>query len=327
MPFINTCILTSIFPHARALEDAAAEYVRATAAGRAPADERSDRRVSVVIITRSRRDDLIRTLGRLVELPEGPEIIVVDNDSSDRTPGAVRSNFPAVQLVCLNRNLGAAARTIGVRAASAPVVAFADDDSWWAPGSLDRAASHFEHHRALGLICGRIVVEPDASVDPACLKMGTAALGQRDGSPGPRILGHLACGAVVRRSAYLQVGGYSELLGFGGEELLLALDLAAAGWEQCYAADVVAHHQPSPVREAWPERWARYRRNDTLTAWLRLPWPQALAETGGLIADAIREATARRELARFACLLPKACRLRRPVDRELATDFAAARAV
>ena len=122
----------------------------------------------------------------------------------------------------------------------------------------------------------------------------------------------------------MEVGGYSELIHFGGEELLLALDLAAAGWEQCHADDVVAHHQPSPVREEWPARWARYRRNDTLTAWMRLPLYQALAATGRLLGDAAREEAVRRELSRFARLLVHAWLERRPVDRPLAADVTAA---
>ncbi|MDP8993048.1 MAG: glycosyltransferase [Actinomycetota bacterium] len=279
-------------------------------------------RASVVVITRNRRDELLRSLRRLERLPDRAETIVVDNDSSDGTLDAVRRAFPDIRLIRLDRNLGAVARTVGVRAASSPVVAFADDDSWWAPGSLDRAASHFDRHGDLALICARIVVEPQGTVDRACLKMATAPIGRGAHSPGPRILGHLACGTVVRRSAYLEVGGYSELIHFGGEERLLSLDLAVAGWEQCYVEDVVAHHQPSPVREDWPTRWALYRRNDTLTAWMRLPLRRALAETGQLVADAVREETARRELSRFARLLWPAWRERRPVERHLVTDLA-----
>jgi GT2 family glycosyltransferase len=280
-------------------------------------------RVSVVIITRNRRDELLRTLRRLELLPDEPEIIVVDNASSDGTSDAVAQKLPQVRVISLDRNLGAVGRTVGVRAASAPIVAFSDDDSWWAPGSLARAASYFDRHADLALICGKIVVDPDGLVDRASLKMATARLGRASDSPGPRILSHLACGTVVRRAAYLEVGGYSGLIGFGGEELVLALDLAAAGWEQCYVEDVVAHHEPSPLREDWPVRWARYRCNDTLTAWMRLPLRRALAETAQLVVDAAREKTARRELLRFARLVAQAWRERRPVEPQLAADFAA----
>ena len=46
----------------------------------------------------------------------------------------------AALVVEAGRNLGAAARTLGARAATTPFVAFSDDDSCWAPGSLASAA-------------------------------------------------------------------------------------------------------------------------------------------------------------------------------------------
>jgi GT2 family glycosyltransferase len=276
--------------------------------------------VAVVVITRNRRAELLATLARLVALPDAAEVVVVDNASDDGSAEAVRTAFPQVALVASARNTGAVGRTLGVRATSCPVVAFADDDSWWEPGALERAEQLFGTHDRLGLVHGRIVVEPQGEVDPACTRM---AAGPWDpGAPGPAVLGHLACGVVVRRSAYLAAGGYSPLLEFGGEERLLSLDLAAAGWQQCYVEAVVAHHQPSPRREGWPERWARYRRNDTLTAWLRLPLPEALRETARFLADAAREPAARRELVRFARLVPAALRRRRPVPRSVARRLA-----
>jgi hypothetical protein len=84
------------------------------------------------------------------------------------------------------------------------------------------------------------------------------------------VLGFVACGAVVRRSAYLQVDGFHPRYGVGGEEALLALDLAERGWACAYADDVVAHHHPSPVRDASARR-VREVRNDMWTLWLRRP--------------------------------------------------------
>ena len=272
-----------------------------------------------MVVTRNRREELLRTLARLRALPDAAEVVVVDNASDDGTAAAVGRSFPEVRLVVLPRNTGAVGRTVGVRATSYPLIAFADDDSWWEPGALAAAETLFAEHVDLGLLHARIVLEPSGTLDPACRKM---AVGPRDaGAPGPAVLGHLACGVVVRRSAYLGAGGYSPLLEFGGEEQLLSLDLAVAGWQQCYVDSLAAHHAPSLRREDWPIRWARYRRNDTLTAWLRLPLPWALRQTLRFLVDAAREPTARTELVRFARLLPRALHQRRPVPPAIAARF------
>src|SRR4051794_32547822 len=100
------------------------------------ADRSPEHRVDVVIATRDRRTLLLRTLAELAALPENPHVIVVDNGSSDDTAAAVEAAHPEVELIRLTENAGAAGRTIGAERSQAPYVAFADDDSWWAPGAL-----------------------------------------------------------------------------------------------------------------------------------------------------------------------------------------------
>ncbi len=284
-------------------------------------------RPAIVVITHNRREEVLADLARLwglVEAGEAAEVVVVDNASQDGTADAVARQYPGVRLLRQPRNLGAVGRNVGVRATAAPVVAFADDDSWWAPGALPRAARLFADHERLGLLHARLVVEPDGRTDSTCAGM---ARGPREpGLPGPSILGHLGCGAVVRREAFLAVGGYSPILGFGGEEALLSLDLDVAGWAQCYVDEVVAHHAPSPSRADWPERWARYRRNDTLVALLRLPGGTAAREAASLLRQAVADPAVRAELAPFLRRLPAVLRSRRRVSDRLWRRWLAFRA-
>ena len=237
-----------------------------------------DARVVVVIATRDRRPELGVTLGRLRDLPESPRVIVVDNGSTDDTTDFVRREHPTVRLLELGENRGAAARTIGVREADAPYVAFSDDDSWWAPGSLGLAADRFDGHPRLALIAARVLVGASESVDPTSAAMTASPLGRSADLPGPSVLGFLACGAVVRRSAFLGVGGFEPHFGVGGEETLLAIDLAAAGWGLAYCEDIVAHHHPRAVGSR-PGRRRVEVRNALWTTWLRRPFSVALWRT------------------------------------------------
>src|SRR4051812_23109578 len=225
--------------------------------------------VSVVIATRNRADELERTLNRLAALPERPEVLVVDNASDDGTPDRARG-VPGVRVLALGENRGAAARNAGVRAARSPYVAFCDDDSWWAPGSLARAAALLEHHPRVALVAARVLVGDERRPEPTCLQMAASPLPARPDVPGPRIRGFVACGAVVRREAFLAAGGFDRRFGVGGEEALLACDLAAAGWELVYADEIVAEHHPSPVRDRRRRR-AVATRNDLWFTWLRRP--------------------------------------------------------
>jgi GT2 family glycosyltransferase len=227
-------------------------------------------RTTVVIATRDRAAELARTLTELSALEPRPPVVVLDNASTDDT-AEVAARFPGVRLIRLPQNLGAAARTLGVLVAETPYVAFSDDDSWWAPDALTEAERIFDAHPRTGLLAARTLVGPEDRDDPVTPEMAKSPLGHPDGAPGPLVLGFLACSAIVRRTAYLQVGGFSPLLHFGAEEQLLAYDLAARGWEVCYVGHLRAHHHPSRSRP--PSSWRRRAelRNRLLIAVLRRP--------------------------------------------------------
>ncbi|MGY2083947.1 glycosyltransferase family 2 protein [Blastococcus sp. SYSU DS0539] len=192
------------------------------------------------------------------------------------------------------------------------------------PGSLERAADVLDVHPDVAVLVGRVRLAADGSDDAVSSKMARALIGHRPGAPGPDVLGFPACATVVRRDAFLAVGGYSPLLFFGGEETLLALDLAAAGWQQVSVDDVVAWHDPAGPATVAPGRWALQTRNDLLVDWLRRPLRTAAAGTARLTVRALRDPSAREALAGLVRRLPAALRGRRPVPREVADRSAAA---
>lgn len=276
-----------------------------------PARQAVEPRVTVVIATRNRRRSLLRTLRQLTALPERPPVVVVDNDSEDGTAEAVRESFPDVTVIALARNRGVAARTDGVRAARTPYVAFSDDDSWWSPGALPRAADLFDAHPRLAVLAARTLVGPQERPDPINELLERSPLRSGPAAAGPGILGFLACSAVVRRSAFLDVGGFSELLVIGGEERLLAYDLAAAGWELVYLDTVTAHHRPE--ERDGSARGVLARRNDLLIDAMRRPWPAVLSSFAASARRACGDARERRALAQAVRAMPTALRRRQRV--------------
>lgn len=278
----------------------------------------SNDRVSVVMITRNRRSQVLSTLGHLSALPDRPPIVLVDNASTDGTADAVAGAFPEVTCIRRTTNGGAVSRTIGVRAARTPYVAFSDDDSWWAPHALDAAADHFDASPRLALLAARMLVGPAEVLDPVCQEMADSPLPRRPDLPGPSILGFVACGAIVRRSAYLQAGGFHPVIGFGGEETVLAQDLAAAGWGLAYVDDVVAHHHPTRNRDR-SDRREIVARNDLLSVWLRRPLRVALARSFDSVVAAVRadDAQARPVLRAALRRLPDALRSRQVLSAQV----------
>jgi GT2 family glycosyltransferase len=265
--------------------------------------------VTVVVASRNRRDDLLASLPR----HEAP-VVLVDNASTDDTVAAVREAQPEVTVLTLEHNVGARARTVGVDRAGTEFVAFADDDSWWAPGDLARAVALLRAHPRCALINARILVGPEERLDPICTEMATSPLTSPIDLPGPAILGFVACAAIVRTEAFDEVGGFDAVVRFPGEEERLALDLAAAGWGMAYVEDLVVHHHPSPKRHSPDQRRAAIWRSRLLTAVMRLP----LREVARLYARALRDGKAGRTgLVRGLRDVPAAVRGRRPIPAEL----------
>ena len=269
-------------------------------------------RVTVVVATQNRWPDLEKTLPR-----HRAPVVLVDNGSTDGTPQQVTRRFPDVDVVPLGENRGAVARNVGVQRAATPYVAFADDDSWWAPGALACAAELFDAHPRLAVLAGRVLVGPQERVDPVSVEMAGSPLGTAADLPGPSILGFAACGAIVRREAYLEAGGFDDVIFFMGEEERLTLDLASRGWGLSYVDEVVAHHHPSPSRDKHG-RSVLSARNHLLTAVMRRPWPVVARRFAGALADpdvgrdAVRAALPR---------LPRAVAHRRRVTPEVEANL------
>lgn len=273
-------------------------------------------RVGVVIITHNRCHDLARTLEKLSEIPERPSVAIVDNGSSDGTMETLSPQYPHYEWIRAGKNLGSAARTLGVRSLDCPLIAFCDDDSWWAPGAFKRAAEIFEAYPRLGLAAARILVGPFERLDPVCQKMQASDLAYPLELPGPGILGFVACGAIVRKEAYLEVGGFHDRYGVGGEEQLLALDLATKNWGLAYVEELVAYHDPSLKRHP-AQRRRRQMRNDLWSLWLRRPRGSMIRNTLNRVVSCATDPYAALGVVDAMMGLPWVVRDRRPIDDRL----------
>ncbi len=244
----------------------------------APEPRTSRLGVTVVVLTCNRADEVCRTITNLLALPERPTVIVVDNASEDGTSRILRTRFPSLPIVSLARNIGAAGRNAGLRRATTPYVAFCDDDTWWEPGSLTRAVEILDAHPRLALSTARVVVGEECREDPVCRYMAHSPLPVDGTLPGHPLLGFLAGASIARRDALMEVGGFEPRFLVGGEERLVAVDLAARGWSLCYVPELTVHRQPSPERDPLECRDLLIR-NDLWFSWLRRPVTAALRET------------------------------------------------
>lgn len=240
--------------------------------GAAMTDDQStvSKKITVVVLTHNRSQELCRTLMQLSALPEQPPIIVVNNGSTDTTDRLVNTDFPKVKLISLAKNWGAAGRNVGVDLVTTSYVAFCDDDTWWTPRSLEIAVDILDCHPEIAVLNARILVGADKRLDPSCSTMEESPLGfWKD--VGPLLTGFMAGASVMRTAAYKQADGYWDAFFIGGEEALISMDILNCGGKIVYAPELVVRHLPSRQRDSKLRRRLIVR-NAIWTCWLRLPW-------------------------------------------------------
>jgi GT2 family glycosyltransferase len=188
--------------------------------------------VSFIISTYNRRDVLLETIRRLVDLGLGDfEIHVVDNASADGTADAIRA-MGHVHLHAQKTNRGSCAKNVAIPHSTGEFIVFLDDDSYPQPGAIERMVEHFRERPRLGAATFTVTL-PD---------------GSRECSAFPNVF--IGCGVGLRREAIEEVGGLPEDFFMQAEEYDLSLRLLDAGWDVETFDDLHVTHLKSPVARA-----------------------------------------------------------------------------
>jgi len=115
--------------------------------------------------------DMIRSLKK-VSYPE-IEIIVVDNDSSDGSQNAVKTQFPSVKLICNDHNVGfARANNTGIRASTGRYVCLVNSDIKVLDNVLFKLVNYLDTNPGVGIL-GPRTVNPDFTTRYNCRELPT----------------------------------------------------------------------------------------------------------------------------------------------------------
>jgi GT2 family glycosyltransferase len=174
-------------------------------------------KVSYVIVTRNRRDTLLRTIAKLQANPDLPreqwELIVVDNASEDDTAEAVVAHHHGAHVIRLQENEGVPARNHAIPVAKGRYLVFLDDDSYPLPGSLAKALPYLATHAKTAALVARVVL-PDGSFEAPAMPAVT-----------------MGGASIIRRTALQPVGGFAPEFFRQAEEYDFSFRLWKAGYK------------------------------------------------------------------------------------------------
>lgn len=169
--------------------------------------------VSVVVPTYNGADFLAAALTSvLAQTYTSVECIVIDDGSTDDTPSIIESFGPRLRSLRQTNQGFARTRNHGAALARGELLSFLDDDDWWEKTKLERQVSLLARRPELALVYTAVEV-----VDGDDRPLGTIAAPAPEQALRNTLLmqwPHLALeqGALIRRDAFLALGGFDEQL-------------------------------------------------------------------------------------------------------------------
>ena len=235
----------------------------------------------VVIVTKNRLPELRVALRSAIAQSAKPEVLVVDDGSTDGTAAAVAAEFPSVRLIAHRDSQGYIARRNEAAASTAASIVFSidDDAEFTSCHTVEQTLRDFDHSRI-----GAVAIP---YIEP---HKGNRLLQRAPDASGCWITDSFTGTAhAVRRDLFVNLGGYRAELVHQGEERDYCLRMLAAGYlVRLGTADAIQHYE-SPKRDM--RRMDYYgRRNDVLFAWHHVPWPAVVPHLAGTTLNAVRSA-------------------------------------
>ena len=192
--------------------------------------------IAVVIPTRDRGANAAEAAKAVLRDRSEFELVVVDQNSNDETEEALRAIEPDCRLRVIRSPLRGIsnARNTGVAAASAPIIAFTDDDCRPCPGWASSMLRVFDDPDA-ALVFGRVHLPPASHVNGFGVSFEPERRVLQGEVPTPDAGVGIGANFAIRRWVLEQLGGFDPLLGVGapffraGEDLDLLIRAVHAG--------------------------------------------------------------------------------------------------
>lgn len=212
--------------------------------------------VSVVIPNWNGKDVLKPCLDSLLAQTAKPQIIVVDNGSTDGSVDFIKQNYPKVVLVELDKNYGfAGGVNAGIKKAlneGADYIALFNNDAQAKPTWLTNLIKRLKEDNQFGIVTGKLVRQDGQHLD------STGEFYSIWGMPFPRgrnevdrgqydsqtnIFAATGGASLYRTEMLNRIGLFDEDFFAYFEDVDISFRAQLAGWKVAYEPSAIAYHQ------------------------------------------------------------------------------------
>lgn len=235
--------------------------------------------VTVVIITRDRKDELRNAVRSALGQEACTEVLVLDDGSRDGTSEMLRDEFPAVRVVRFDDDADVAVRRNDAAGlASGEVIVSIDDDAVFSTPHIVAETLRDLDDPRIGAVAMPYI---DVGISPD--------VKQRAPEPTEQWVSTIfrATAYAIRRDVLVEIGGYTPEIRQFGEEWDLSLKMLNAGYVIRLGRSDPIHHHSSSKRD-YRRMDVYYRRNEMMICWIHFPFPWSLLYMAGYALKGIR---------------------------------------
>ena len=212
------------------------------------------------------------------------EVVVVDNGSTDGSQELLQSDYPEVELVSLDRNLGfAKACNTAIRVTSGKYIALLNNDTEADRDWLMHAVSALEARPDISFVASKMLLHGQPDVADACGDFFTVEgiagkIGHFEPAnsfyEGREVFGASAGAAVFRRSLFEDVGLFDENFFMVHEDTDLSFRAQLMGHKCLFVPSAIVYHRVSATlgKESDQHIWLG-QRNIELVYFKNMPMP------------------------------------------------------
>lgn len=204
---------------------------------------------TVIIVTHNHMDYIEECLKSVIN-NESVEIIVIDNQSIDKTPEFVEKYFPNVKVIRNPENIGyGAANNIGADLSTKDLLIILNPDTKLEPDSIDKLLKPLSHNPDIITIPKALVYNGEM-INTCGNKQHFTGMAFTRGAKekpedrnSPRFVNGLSgvCFAISKKN-YLKLGGFDENIFLYMEDSELSWRINAAGMKIFYVPEAVIYH-------------------------------------------------------------------------------------
>lgn len=208
---------------------------------------------------------------------QGFDIILVDNNSTDKSIEYTKKNFPKVKIINLKKNYGfARAINEGVKAAKSKYIIFLNNDTYAEKDFVEELISCAEVHPEVISVNSKLLNFYDKriidGVGILINEVGQArSIGWKQVDKGQfkkeeYIFGATGGASLFRREEFVKLGGFDENYFMYSEEVDFAFRAQFQGYKSIYCPQAIVYHKHKATAKKFPAKIEYWQfRNMTIT--------------------------------------------------------------